>query len=361
MTFLFGRLGRYFAVRFLKALFVVFAAVSLLAFTLDLFELLRRAGDANAVKTSTLVLLAALRLPFVLDQVLPFAVLFGAIAAFLGLSRRLELVIARSAGISAWQFISPTLVLAVLLGGIATVALNPLVSALKDRAEQMESSIFGKRSVASQKAGFWFRQRSGDGDAVIRADRLQGNEVINATAFLFDPQGHFTGRMEAASGSLSPGQWSFKDVEVVSPGARVTKHAEFILPTSITATDLDALSARDPNASFWSLPGLINRLELAGLSATRYRLMLQSLYSKPLLFAAMVLIAASVSLRFFRMGGVAQLVGIGILGGFALYVLNQIGQDLGSAGLVPVIAAAWTPAVVGVLAATQALLRSEDG
>ena len=47
---------------------------------------------------------------------MPFCVLIGAMSCYLNLSRRLELVVARAAGMSAWQFIAPALIVALLLG-----------------------------------------------------------------------------------------------------------------------------------------------------------------------------------------------------------------------------------------------------
>ena len=55
--------------------------------------------------------LALFRTPAIAEQVMPFAVLFGSMAALLQLSRKLELVVARAAGISAWQFLQPGLLL----------------------------------------------------------------------------------------------------------------------------------------------------------------------------------------------------------------------------------------------------------
>ena len=60
--------------------------------------------------------LSLYRTPAVAEQVLPFAVLFGSMAALLQLSRKLELVVARAAGISAWQFLQPGILVAALLG-----------------------------------------------------------------------------------------------------------------------------------------------------------------------------------------------------------------------------------------------------
>ena len=49
------------------------------------------------------------RVPQLLEKMTPFCVLIGAMTCYLALSRRLELVVARAAGVSAWQFISPAL------------------------------------------------------------------------------------------------------------------------------------------------------------------------------------------------------------------------------------------------------------
>ena len=44
---------------------------------------------------------------------------------------------------------------------------------------------------------------------------------------------------------------------------------------------------------------------------------------------AMVLIAASFSLRFFRFGGIAKMVSGGVAAGFVLYVATKLVGDLG--------------------------------
>ena len=83
--------------------------------------------------------------------------------------------------------------------------------------------------------------------------------------------------------------------------------------------------------------------------------------ARPLLFVAMVFVAASVSLRFFRFGGVSRMVFGGVAAGFLLYVATSLMQDLGGSGLVGPAVAAWFPAVVGSLLGTLALLYQEDG
>jgi len=77
--------------------------------------------------------------------------------------------------------------------------------------------------------------------------------------------------------------------------------------------------------------------------------------------AAMVLLAASVSLRFFRFGGVQKMVLGGMAAGFLLYVLSKMTEDLSKAELMHPVTAAWLPVLVGGLTGVVALLYQEDG
>ena len=75
----------------------------------------------------------------------------------------------------------------------------------------------------------------------------------------------------------------------------------------------------------------------------------------------MVLLAAAVSLRFFRFGGVQKMILSGVGAGFLLYVFSKVTDDLSKAELMHPMAAAWLPVVVGGLTGLVALLYQEDG
>jgi lipopolysaccharide export system permease protein len=79
------------------------------------------------------------------------------------------------------------------------------------------------------------------------------------------------------------------------------------------------------------------------------------------MLVAMVLLAAAVSLRFFRLGGIRNMVLSGILAGFVLYVISKVFDDMSKAELMPAMAAAWLPVLIGGLTGFVALLYQEDG
>jgi lipopolysaccharide export system permease protein len=356
-------LGRYLLLRFLFTILAVFGTVFVLIYLVDFLEMMRRAGDTPGGTTALVAKLSLYRTPSVAEQVFPFAVLFGSMAALLQLSRKLELVVARAAGISAWQFLQPGLLLALVLGTASIAVYNPLSAALKQQAADLESTLFARNLQAVANKEVWLRQRSVDGQAVIRAEAaVEGTTgLAQATIFTFDDSGVFQERIEAREAVLHEGFWVLTDVRVISSGVQPQTYATYHLASNLDPSQVRQTFTPAQSVPFWDLPAKIDQTERAGLDATRYRLHLEALTARPLLFIAMVFVAASVSLRFFRFGGVSRMVLGGVAAGFLLYVANKVMEDLGAAGLVGPAVAAWFPAVVGSLLGTLALLYQEDG
>ena len=113
--------------------------------------------------------------------------------------------------------------------------------------------------------------------------------------------------------------------------------------------------------SFWDLPGFIQTLEKAGFSAVRHRLYWHSLLAAPLLMCAMVLIAASFTLRHSGLGGTTFVIAGGVITGFVLYFFTDIVFALGLSDSIPAVLAAWTPSGVATLLGLATLLHLEDG
>src|SRR3546814_9753081 len=99
---------------------------------------MRRAASRPTMTLEVVGEVALLRLPSLIQTVLPICVLFGAIAAFWRLTRSRELVVARASGVSVWQFLAPALALALLVGIFKVVLIGPVASSLLAKAERLE-------------------------------------------------------------------------------------------------------------------------------------------------------------------------------------------------------------------------------
>lgn len=356
-------LGRYFAARFLRTILGVFITVFALVYTLDFVELLRRAGDTAGASAGLMAQLSLYRTPAVAEGVLPFAILFGSMASLLQLSRKLELVVARAAGISAWQFLQPGLLVALGIGVFTVAIYNPASALMKQRSTEIEAKIFARSVKANSGKDLWIRQRSLDGQAIIRAETaVEGTtSLAGVSVFTFDETGAFESQIEAARAALHDGYWELTEVRLMAQGEAPESFGSYLIASTLDPAQIRQRFTPSESVPFWQLPDTIARTERAGLDATRYRLQYDVLMARPLLFVAMVLVAASVSLRFFRFGGVGRLVLGGVGAGFLLYVARQLLEGLGASGIVAPTVAAWFPAVVGSLLGTLTLLYQEDG
>ena len=362
-----GTLARYFGLKFLSTVLIVFLGIFFLVALLDYIEMMRRASDIPNVSALLVAKTSFYRVPQITERIMPFCILIGAMSCYLNLSRRLELVVARSAGMSAWQFVSPALVVAFLLGVVATTIYNPLSAAMQERSKRFEAELFGqaqKEMLGTIGGVFWLSQRSPDGTSAIinaQSSRDQGVNLSGLTVFTFDTDGRFDSRVEARGAVLEPGVWLIKDARVFRVGKQALVEPEYRLKTSLSPEQVRESFATPETVPFWELPMYITIAEHAGLVAAGYRLQFQKLLALPFLMTAMVFLATSVSLRFFRFGGVQKMVLSGMAAGFLLYVMSKMTDDLSKAELLNPAAAAWLPVLVGGLTGFVALLYQEDG
>ncbi len=365
----------YVARRFAAMALLMVLSLSALVALFDLIELLRRAATRPEANFALVSQIAALRVPYVAMQILPFAVLLGGIIAFWRLTRFSELVVARAAGISAWGFLAGPVLVALLLGLGASTALSPLSSAMLARAERLDQLYLRNVGGITALAGgrLWLRQADEglqpQGVAIISGRPMATRELrpgealrlAEVTIWRLSAEDRPLARIEAASALLQPGRWRFEGAMVFGAErvAGVPQSLDF--PTELTPERIENSFATPDTLSLWALPEFIKILEDAGFSAIRHRLHFQSLLALPLLAIAMALLAAGFSMRSARRGGVARMIAGGISAGFALFVLDKITGEFGEAGTLPVILAAWAPAGAGFLLAAALLLHLEDG
>lgn len=359
-TTLFRYIMRHFLMNFAALLAVLLGLV----FIFDVIELMRRAASARDVPLEAVLAMAALKLPEVGQRIIPFGVLFGAIYTCWKLNKTSELVVIRAAGISAWQFLSPMIFGAFLIGITATAAVNPAGSVLLSKFEQMETSYFNTSTnlVTVSKTGIWLRQPAENGYTLFHANSFdqQNWRMADVIVFFFDRDDTFQKRVDSPQVYLRDGYWELTDA-LVNDTEGVTRQDTFQLPTELTSRQIEESFANPETISFWAIPEYLRIMTEAGFSGTRLSIHFQALLAQPFLLAAMILLAATFSLRPQRFGGTGVMIGLGVGVGFFIFFMESILQAFGISQKIPVYLAAWTPAIVSLLLGTTALLHMEDG
>lgn len=356
-------LGLYFARQFAVLVIAIFLFFFFLVFVITYLEFFTRTLGAEDFNPTKVLLLTLYRVPSICEDILPFTTLFGSIAAFILANRRLEVVIARAAGISAWQFLLPACIVGLLLGTFATAVYNPISTELRAESDRIRASITEKRSRRSDAGPTWIRQAAEGRESIIGATKTadNGRTLSDVTAFVFDEQGLFVERVDAATAHYKPGEWKLEDALVTRIDKQPKKQDDYRLPTTLSPGQVQETFDNLDATSFWQLPGLIDTARRSGLPSSRYELRYNTLLARPIVLLAMVLIAAIVSLRFSRSRELGNMILAGVGVGFMLYVVSKIASDLGSGGVVPPQLAAWLPAIVTIFFGATALLHLEDG
>ena len=358
-------LSRYLARRFAVAIALTILVFYGLIYVLDLVELLRRGASKEEMSFGRAVFMTFLKLPMLGAETLPFAVMFGSMIAFNRLTRHQELVVTRAAGVSVWQFLLPPLAVAMMLGVFIVTVYNPVAAALGGRYEQLEAQYLrGKTSLLAMSAnGFWIRQADGNVRSVVHALRVsdRGMRLADVTVFQFADDDSFLARLDARHAQLQDGHWALSQVWKTGGDQEPRFHDNMTVETSLTPTQVQESFAKPQTISFWDLPRFIEIAEKAGFSARRYRMHWYALTAMPIFLCTMVLVAASVSTRLTRLGGVTELLVLGVICGFLLYFVSDLSIALGTSGLLPPLLAAWAPAGIASLLGIATLLYLEDG
>lgn len=361
-------LNRYLAQHYIfNMLFILFVLFGII-YLFDTVELLRRAGKKDDVPLTLVLQMGLLKLPEVGQMLFPFAILFSGMFTFWQRTRRHELVVVRSAGFSVWQFLAPVIAVALSIGVLNVTVINPVGAMFLSKFEMLENEYLSNKKsyVALLKEGLWLRQIQDDdqGHVILHADRINLDEweLQDVMVLFFGEGDQFIRRIDAAKARLDEGMWTFEQATSNYAGQRQPEVVPLVaLPTELTTRELEESFASPETLSFWQLPGFIKTMEMTGFDATPMKIHFQALLAQPFLFVAMILLAASVSLRPPRFRGTMILVMTGVMIGFLIFFMVSFLQALGSSHQIPVFLAAWSPALVTLLLGVAVMLNLEDG
>ena len=304
MSFLVPTLSRYFFRRYMVTFVTYCLAVLFLVFLVDFNESSRRLAARRITRFSTGLFISMLRVPTVLQAVIPFVVLIAIDCTLLQLNRKYELVVTRRRACrpgSSWRrWFWPNL----LIGALSITALNTFAA----KALQFAEDIVVERNLGVRQtsaAAPWLRQRTEAGDTVVgaRATSAAGTRLSGATFFIFDDDQRIRERLEAENAVLGDGVWELSNVKANPPlgagGNAAISNGPDQSEGGIRWRN-HSLPPRRCRFSSWG--GKICNGQVIWPSSHHYEMQFHRLVAQPALLAAMTLIAAMVSLKFVRFG-----------------------------------------------------------
>lgn len=377
-------LSKYLTKRYVLNFVVLLSALLSIIYLFDTVELIRRASKYDDIPLSLVLQMGLLKLPEVTQTLLPFAILFSAMFTFWQLTRKYELIIVRASGFSIWQFLMPISLASLFIGLVYMTAINPLGAVFIGKFEDLERTYLKRQEsqIAVFTEGLWLKQtvfiesnapkseelgpQQNDlikGYIILHAQKVQQPDWIlqNVTVLYFTENNDFLQRIDSKSARLKKDFWTLENAIIHKENGISVKQPTYPLPTTLTAKDIEESFSSPESMSFWKLPDYIKTLEQTGFDATRLKVHYHTLLSQPLMFCAMILLAATVSMRPPRSQGTFMMIMAGVLIGFFIFFISSFMQAMGVSGQIPVLLAAWAPAFITFLLGLSVMMNLEDG
>jgi len=304
-------------------------------------------------------------------DILPLFIILGAVALFLRLSRSSELVVLRAAGRSALRGLLGPVCVALLIGILGVAVGNPFVASTAKRVHDLKLRYDGAEtaSLAISSEGLWLRQGGPEGQTVIFAQSASSDlgTLYDPTFLDFGPDGTPQRRIKAGVAQLGDGEWRMRDVKIWdltregNPEAEAQRRETLSIPSDLTQQRIIDGFGQPQYIPIWELPEFIGDLEASGFSARRYAIWFQSELSRPVFFAALVLMSAAFTIRHARGANMGLMVLLAVTIGFGLHYIRNFAQILGESGQIPVALAAWAPPIAALFFALGLILHLEDG
>jgi len=361
----FGTLFRYFAFRFVGWISLCLFGLASIISLIQTVELVRRVSVlTTTIPDVNYINMAFLNLPAVIEMILPFAMLAGAMLCFSSWNRTNEFVAVRGFGQSIWAALGPALFSAFIIGMLFVTIINPIGAVTSKRHEAQMAEIFGDsdNNFSLSTNGIWLRDTMESGKLIIRGDALNTEitSIINPVIYLYGEGVHLTALYKADRMQLTDKGWILdRAVRWLSDGQK-TDIGNLLLPTGLDALDLRQSGLRPQSISVYSLPSFINGLERAGIPANDYRFHLYKTLSAPLLMIGIAMLAARVTLTNVSRGRNSRLFLRGALLAIIIFIFSYFMQVLGSALQVPMSVAAWTPSIAIALFGAIILARTDE-
>jgi lipopolysaccharide export system permease protein len=337
-------ISRYLLREFVGLLAPIVAGFVLLYVLVDFFDRL----DVLLKNHATLGQTAryfVFKIPLVVTQTVPPAVLTALILTLGTLSRRNEIIALRASGVSLGQMALPLIAAAAVMSLAVLVWSETVVPYSTRRFEHINNVEIRKREMKGLLSDREIWYHGTDGFYNIDYVDARRATVFGLTIYRTDGTMRLQTITQIASARWSEGRWTTTaaTVRTVTPDGAIA--AEVLPPDRVVIRESleDFLEVhREPEElSYFALRQRIQQLTRKGIDASSYFVDLQMKLAVPFTVFVLACVAVPLAGRVRRHPSVAATLGIGILVGFGYWVLLALTRSLGQAGALPPLAAAW--------------------
>lgn len=332
-------------------LLVLLAFLALFSF-FDLIGEMRNVAGENYQFFQALIVVT-LRLPGMIYELVPIAVLIGTLYALSTLARHSEITVLRASGLATRELLNCLFRMA-LVFALLTFVVGELLAPVSERLAREFQARAMSRMVAQQgfESGIWLK----DGRSFINIrEALPDLPLRHIRIYEFGGEGDLESVTEAAEATFeTEGRWHLRDVKrtlIGDAGIHLQQLESDSWSSAFTPGLLSVLMVSPDRMSIYNLLGYIRHLSENKQKTDRYEIALWKKLLYPLASLVMVALALPFGYAHDRVGGVSLKIFSGVMLGILFYALNGLFSNLGIINAWPPFASALAPSALFLLAA----------
>jgi lipopolysaccharide export system permease protein len=338
------RLSRYIVLEVVSIFIPTLLAFILLYLVVDFFDRLDilLEHDATLLASAKYFLF---KVPLMVTQVLPPAVLLATLLGLGLLGRRNEIIALRAAGVSLFQMASPLLLAVAGLSVFAFAWDEVVVPYASQQFQYVNNVEIRKRNLRGifSEREIWYRGAQG----IYNIDHIDHRRGIlfGVTVYHIGADFEVDSIVEIPTAIWSHDGWEIRDAVKHIEGPTGDLETLPLPATDVlieeNLDDFKRVHRRPEELSYLALRSRVQRLASQGIDATEYLVDLQMKLAVP--FASLVLACVGITLagRVRRHVSVAAIVGVGLCLGAGYWVILAFAKSLGDTAIISAVPAAW--------------------
>ena len=353
---------KYLTREIIKCLALVLAVVVGLYVIVEFFNKADNFMEAG-LSIARLIRYLQLRLPQIIVQIIPVAVLLAVLIALGLMNKNNEIIALRCAGVSVYYLLRSVLAIALVSSVLIFFISETVVPITISRANKIWlMEVKNKPAVASKKKNIWIKGHRSI--YFIQYFNPKNQSISGIILNFFNDDFKLTRRIDANRGIYEKGKWVFYDtMEQVLDNAselyQVQFHAQQTIDVDFLPEDLTGVFKRSEEMNIAELYRYIQEVEQEGYDATAFRVDFQARFAYPFLSIIVCILGLGVAVRRKSREGPSISIVFGAVAVFLYWVMHGFCLSLGYGGLLPPIISAWISNIIFSCYAVLNLMNAE--
>ena len=336
---------KYITIQILKYFGIVLVFVVGIYIAVDFFDRVDNFLEAG-IPFSKMMLFFALRIPFIVAQIIPICILMAVLIVFSLMARGNEIVALNSCGVRIYYLLKPVLTMGCISGVLLFILSDVVVPITMAKSNQIWLKEVRKEStIITKEKNIWIK-----GNRSITHVKYFNpkNKTINGITFYnFDGNFRMIRRIDAQKGDFSNGEWMLYEVmEQVLDTKRekynITFHKNKTEKLNLLPENLITVAKKSEEMTFGELFAYIKKIEAEGYDATIYKVDLYAKIAFPFICIIMCMVGTGLAARGTVKEGMPVVIAYGIGTAFIYWIFYSFCLSLGYGEMLPPAIAAWT-------------------